>query len=452
MPSVRTCFSLAVVLAAGLAAGISGCARAASSPAKVAERAAPGDQWFHRGEESYAAGDFVDADEAVKQALAAGARGESLANLRAKLALLRLDWADAIAATEGYTGADTRGYRARALWYAGRIEEASAEIDGLLRDPKVRDSWVKDVAPLARNGAGRKPYAIESTWAAVGVDLPAMGSAFVVPVELDGKQVLAVVATSTSEVVLDVATHREPDWVNLRFGGRFEVRDVPALVKDLSVYSRLFDQPIEMLIGTRALRELHATIDRRGSQLVVRREEASPPPQSTVLPARYLRGGGLIIPVGFQHNSTATRFNALVDSMLFVAMTIDGDRWTSVGVDKANLATDPALKTPTGIIPLVTVGSFEFPRIPAIEGFGPFDVKSAVDFRLDGVFGANLLQLFRVTFAGHGDSLWLESDVSPFAVQAREPTAPAPAVVPSPNQPPNQPPSQESEAAQGEKK
>jgi hypothetical protein len=422
------------LVALALTLGLSACTPSASSTARVPERTSPGDEWFHRAEQSYAAADFADADEAVKQAVAAGGRSEALANLRAKLALLRLDWADAIAATQGFTGADTRGYRARALWYAGRVEEAAAEIDGLLRDPKVRDSWAKDVAPLARAGAGRKPYAIESSWATVGIDLPSSGSAFVVPVELDGKPVLAVVATSTSEVVLDAATHKDPEWVNLRFGGRFEVRDVPALVKDLSTYSRLFDAPIELLIGTRALRELHSTLDRRGGQLVVRRDEATAPPQSTVLPARYLRGGGLLVPVGFERGNPGVRFNELVDSMLFMAMTIDGDRWGSVGVDKATLGVDPALKKATAIIPLVTIGSYEFPRIPAVEGFGAFDVKTAVDFRLDGVLGANLLQLFRVTFAGQGERLWLESDVEPFTVRADD-AAPAPApmvVAPAP--------------------
>ena len=97
---------------------------------------------------------------------------------------------------------------------------------------------------------------------------------------------------------------------------------------------------------------------------------------------------------------------------------------------KATLATDPALKKPTGIVPLVTIGSFEFPRIPAIEGFGAFDVRTSVDFRLDGVLGANLLQLFRVTFAGPGERHWLESDVEPFVVPAAEP-APAHAVLPA---------------------
>ncbi len=416
--------------ALALATSLTACSPGSPAAARAPERSSAGDEWLRRAEQSYAQGDFIDADEAVVQAWAAGARSEAAVNLRAKLGLARLDWADVVAATEGRTGADTRGYRARALWYAGRIEEASAEIEALLRDPKVRDSWAKEVAPLARAGAGRKPYAIESSWSTVGVELPSSGSAFVVPVELDGKQVLAVVATSTAEVVLDAATHKDPEWVNLRFGGRFEVRDVPALVKDLSNYSRLFDAPIELLIGTRALRELHATLDRRGSQLVVRRDEATAPPQATVLNARYLRGGGLLVPVGFEHGKTATRFNELVDSMLFFALTVDGERWAQVGVDKATLATDPALKKPTGIVPLVTIGSFEFPRIPAIEGFGAFDVRTSVDFRLDGVLGANLLQLFRVTFAGQGERLWLESDVEPFVVPAAEP-APAPAVLPA---------------------
>ena len=52
--------------------------------------------------------------------------------------------------------------------------------------------------------------------------------------ELEGEQVLAMIATATGEVVLDSNSRKEPAWVNLRFGEHVEIKDVPAITQDLS--------------------------------------------------------------------------------------------------------------------------------------------------------------------------------------------------------------------------
>src|SRR5690606_19725670 len=96
-----------------------------------------------------------------------------------------------------------------------------------------KDPWARDVAKLARRGHGRHPFSIDGVVAAV--EMPGGGGpALVVPCELDGERILALVATNFGEMMIDSSTRKEPAWVNLRFGERFEVKDVPALTHDLS--------------------------------------------------------------------------------------------------------------------------------------------------------------------------------------------------------------------------
>ena len=172
--------------------------------------------------------------------------------------------------TEGMTGSDAKGLRGRAYWYAGDIEKAADELEEMLRDPAVKDNWAKEVAKLARRGQGRHPFAIEGALVA-SVEMPQAGPALVVPCELEGERILALVATAMGELMIDSSTRKEPAWVNLRFGEKLEVKDVPALTTDLSNISRQLGAPIKALIGVNALRHMHVTFDCRGSQFVVRK-------------------------------------------------------------------------------------------------------------------------------------------------------------------------------------
>src|SRR5205085_4384296 len=101
----------------------------------------------------------------------------------------------------------------------------------MLKDPSVKDNSARDVAKLARRGHGRHPFAIEGGLVAA-VEMPQAGPALIVPCELEGERVLAIVATNMGELMIDSSSRKEPAWVNLRFGDRLEVKDVPALTTD----------------------------------------------------------------------------------------------------------------------------------------------------------------------------------------------------------------------------
>jgi hypothetical protein len=254
------------------------------------------------------------------------------------------------------------------------------------------------------------------------LDRVPLGAANVVPCELDGERILALVATGSSEVLLDVNSRREPAWVSLRFD-RLEVRDVPALVSDLSPISRQLGVPIKALLGAQLLRHAHATFDRHGDQFIVRRLDAAPPPEASRIPLFYVRGGGMLLRADVTPKDDGP-IPLLVDSSRPFPLSLEDGAWKKAGVDVRTLVPVPeAPAVRRGTVPTFRVGGFDLAKTPAIQGAGLGDLAEGLDIDLGGVIGSELLAFFRVTFGDDGRFLWLEPDPTLFAV------APAPAAV-----------------------
>ena len=232
----------------GLACGPS---MGAHGPRSLADGDAAG--WTAR-RASYQSGDFEDARDAAAHALAAAPSDAEAREISARIALVRLDFPEVIRDTEGLDSSDARGLRGRAFWFSGDLEHAADELEAQLTDPQVKDPWAREVAGLARRGAGRHPFEMEGGIVASvemprAIDRVPLDAANVVPCELDGERILALVATGSSELLLDSNSRREPAWVSPRFD-RIEVKDVPALVQDSSPIARQIGVPIKALIGS----------------------------------------------------------------------------------------------------------------------------------------------------------------------------------------------------------
>jgi tetratricopeptide (TPR) repeat protein len=406
-------------------------------------------QWFDRAEASYRAADFDDAREAARQALGVAPQDGEIRTLAGRIALVRLDYAEALKVTEGVESSDAHSIRGRAFWFSGDLEHAADELEALLADPSVKDPWAHDVAALARHGSGRHPFEIGGGFVA-SVDMPRMidrislGTANVVPCELDGERILALVATGTSEVLLDSSSRHDPTWVSLRFD-RLEVKDVPALVQDLSPISRQIGVPIQAMLGAQLLRHAHVTFDRRGDQFVIRRQDASPPPDASRVPLYYLRGGGMVV----RANVTTKPDDFIplfVDSTRLFPLALQDEAWKRAGVDLKSLASVPdAPAVKRGLVPTFRMGGFDLPHMPAIGGVDLDELSSGIDVALGGVVGADLLSYFRVTFADEGRFIWMEPDPTVLGPQgsgddgAPPPAAPPAAAPPAPATPPPNP-------------
>lgn len=371
-------------------------------------------QWLDRAKASFRNADFDDARDAANRALAAAPGDADVRELAARLALVRLDFATALKLTEGLDSTDAHSIRGRAYWFTGDLEHAADELEAMLADPKVKDPWARDVAVLARRGVGRHPFEMDG--GLVGaiemprqLDRTPLGAANVVPCELDGEQILALVATGSSEVLIDSNSRRDPSWVDLKFD-HTEIKDVPALVQDLSPLTRQVGVPIRALLGGQLLRHAHVTFDRRGDQFVVRREDPTPPPEASRVPLYYLRGGGMMLRATVTSHGE-DQVPLLIDSSRPFPLLLQDGAWGKAGVDIHTLLPmpdDPGIKR--GVVPVFRVGGFDLAKMPAIEGVDMSELTSGLDVDLGGVVGADLLSFFRITFADDGRFMWLEPD------------------------------------------
>jgi len=252
------------------------------------------------------------------------------------------------------------------------------------------------------------------------IDRVPLGSADVVPCELDGERVLALVATGSSEVVLDSKSRQEPAWVSLRFD-RIQINDVPALVQDLSPLARQLGVPIKAMLGAQLLRHAHVTFDRRGDQFVVRRRDAQPPPDASRVPLYYLRGGGMILRATVTPRDDGP-IPLYVDTSRLFPLLLRDAAWKKAGVDVQTLAPmpdNPSVKR--GTVPIFRIGGFDLRQMPALQGMDTGDLTAGVDVDLAGIVGADLLAFFRVTVADDGRFIWIEPD--PALVAAEVPAA-----------------------------
>lgn len=396
-------------------------------------------QWLDRARVSYRSGDFDDAKDAAAHALTAAPNDPDAREIAARIALVRLDYAEVLRLTEGVDSSAAKGLRGRAYWFSGDIEHAADELEAQLADPLVKDPWAQEVADLARRGAGRHPFEMEGGLVASvemprAIDRVPLGAANVVPCELDGERILALVATGSSELLLDSNSRREPAWVSLKFD-RLEVKDVPALVEDLSPLARQIGVPIKALIGSQFLRHAHATIDRRGDQFVVRRQDAAPPPDANRVPLYYVRGGGMML------RATVTAHDEgplplLVDSTRPFPLLLQDAGWKRAGVDPTSLVTipdEPSIKR--GVVPMFRLGGFDLAKMPAIEGADLGSMMNGVDIDLGGVVGADLLGFFRMTFADEGRFMWIEPDPTLVGPEQRSEPPATPAAPPTSSAP-----------------
>jgi len=391
---------------------LSGCVPGPHNP--EAERPERAQKWYLRAVSELRAADVDGARDSVRHALDLVPEDPGVRLVAARVALARLEQDEVLRLLRGVKGSAAAALRGRAAWYKGDLERAADELEALLADPEVDDPWAQAIVKLARTGAGRKPFELSTTdgrLAAVQLVRVAPGvPLYVVPLEIDGEEALALVATGTAEVMVDSATRHEPSWVSLRFGRRLEVKDVPALTRDLSGLSRQLGAPIKALLGVNLLRHLNVTLDHRGRQLVARTFVPPPPPMASRVDLYYLRGGAMVVRSGLGDGPN-TSAALIVDSSMSYSVALDAGGWKKLGINPASL---PWLddggggKLRGGAIPLLHFGAFELPQVSAVQGPPIARLEKDLGVDVDGVLGAGLLSTFRITLSDNGRVLWIE--------------------------------------------
>jgi hypothetical protein len=406
-------------------------------------------KWFDRAEASFDVLDIPDAELSIKNALELEPERPSVKLLAASIALSQMRYDEALSYLEGQSSPAAGGLRARALWYSGQLARAADELDRLLENPDFKDPWAEGVVQLARSGMGREPFRVTGAAVAV-VEMPRVPvPTLIVPLELNGEPVLAMVATGTPEVVVD-STQQKPSWVSIRFGRRLEVKDVPALSRDLASLSRRVGAPIKMLLGVNLLRRLNVTFDFYANQFVVRAVAPPPPPEATALGISYIKGGGMVVRARFGTEQTAPVGSFLVDTGILFPLAMTDSGWKKAGVDPKTFESVPGEATlKQGVVPRFTLGAFDIPRVPAVYGLPLSDLEQSGGIHLDGVIGSALVAEFRASLVDQGRTLWLEEMPVPSQAPAEGPPDPGapPAKIEAPSAPARETPSKKSAPA-----
>lgn len=408
---LRSAFPLALLLP--LSVALTGCGAGQKQP-KWPEAAK---KWFDRAEHSYQVGDLDDARLASENALAALPNEAEVRIVAAKIAMAELEFDRALQLLEGVAGTDAAGLRGRCHWYVGNLELAAEELAVVAGDPDVKDPWAKSALQLSRSGLGRRPFEMSGGLVSV-VDMPRAGNtAMLVPVEINGEESLAMIATDHAECIID---GRTPGWVSLRFAGQVEVSDVPAMAQDLSGLTREIGAPVKMLLGVHLLRKVRATIDLSGRQFVVRNYEPPAPPHATTIAPVFYKGGALVIPGAFGVKRTAPTASLLMNTSVTFPLALDEAGWKKAGRDPNTLVAVPgAPDLRHGTIPMLRLGAFEIPEIPGVIGLPIDEIEQEVGVDLDGLAGSGLFATFRLTFADRGKTMWME-DLPPEVIAERQ--------------------------------
>ena len=394
--------------AAVLLASLAGC----SAKGPENDRPPEAEKWYQRARAEFAEADFEEAHDSVKQALRLVEGDPQVRLLAAEIALTSLDYAEVVRLLKGMPGTPAARLRGRALWYKGELEAAADELEAMLNDPEVNDPWAKAVSKLAHNPVGRTPFQISGglLGAVEMVHVSPVAPYFIVPLEIDGEAALAMITTGSGEVVVDSATRPDPSWVSLRFD-HLEIHDVPALPQDLSGISKELGAPIKAMLGVNLLRHLNATFDYSGHQFVVRSFVPPPPPAATRIDLHYARGGPIVVRSALGPAKDSPHAALLVDTARPFFVALDEAGWKKAGIDAAQLKLipgDPEQKLREGTLPLLRLGAFDIPRVPALFGVPFTDLEKATAVDLDGLIGASLLYRYRCTFTDEGRVLWVE--------------------------------------------
>jgi hypothetical protein len=339
-------------------------------------------------------GDFERAERLANAALSEAPGDATAQQVAARIALAHGDHRRVLAVLADATEPELVRLRARARHAGGDLEGTLSDLSSVDGQEPV-DGWAEAMLPLARLGAVLPCYGREGSARAT---LPFAGRSPLplVEVRVDGRSVVALIATQADLTIVDDELRGEAGIVGRVDLGGLVMKNVPAIVRDLAPIGAQVGEDVGAVLGLDVLLRLGATLDFRERWLVVGEVER--------------RGDDLF----------AAPFLTLAGSFLAVEGRLDDRRDVLLAFDTAGpfpLAVSDAVVRGLGhgleslpraegapsddvrtlMVRELAIGDVEIAGVPAATGLIPADLSELAGAPVEGIVGALTLQQMRVT-------------------------------------------------------
>ena len=313
---------------------------------------------------------------------------------------------DVIAVLEGARRPRLVRLRARAHVRLGNLASAASDLASVEERPPG-DGWAEAILPIARASAGVAPYEVQGD-DVVTLALDPRAPVPVIEIDVDGRSLHALVATSADTTVIDDDVRATAGMADRIAFDSLSVANVPVLSRDLGDISATLGVDLGAVIGTDLLLRLVVTIDGRERRLVLRQRGFEPSADSASVSFATFEGSFLAVPATV--NDDASGWYTLDTSGLFpVALGPLG--LEALELDPAEL--EPAPGAPSDEVRMTTlesirIGDMQMEGVPAVTGIFPADLSELAGAPISGIVGAAVTHQLRVTIDPESRRLYIE--------------------------------------------
>jgi len=362
--------------------------------------------WRDRAMSAYLHGDIRTARTAATKALAENPRDDAAREVGARAGLAERDAPGVIELLRGVHHPILVRLRARAHVVNDDFAAAAHDLESVERE-QPEDAWAAAVLPVVREGAGKHPYQLGGQERVV-LPLLADKPLPLVEMSVDGRTINALVATSAHFMVVDDGVRPSGGIVNRVAFGAMTVDNVPVLSRDLGPIGDQLSIPVGAVIGVEMLLRLHATIDGRQHQLVLRRSGTEAGARGAPVPYLTFDGSFLAVPVLLTDEAGGW---FAVDTAGLFPIALSDEAVRALGRNPASLPRAPgAPSEDIRVLQLETIriGGAAVEGVPAVTGLFPRGLPRAAGGPIGGIVGGQLLGQLKMSFQPDQHRLVLE--------------------------------------------
>ena len=394
-------FSLLLLLA-----GCGGAGAAAPTGPSGSPDAVSAEQRAEEARTLLVEGRLDEAHATAMQALAADSEQSVAREVAARVLLARGEMRETVELLSDARRPRLVRLRARAK---ARLDDYAGVASDLrsVEEREPADGWAEAMLPVAREAPSEPVFAMAGPERAA-VSMDARAPVPVIPIEVSGREVKALVATSADVTVLDDQVRATPGFADELSLGEITVSNVPVLVRDLDAIGEALGTEIGAVIGMDLMSRLEVTLDGREREIVFRREGTEASADASQVP--FVAFEATFLAVRATLNGSASGWFTLDTSGLF-PVAIAPATVEALGLDPDSLEPAPGAPSPdirVTTLDRVRFGEVEMSGVPAVTGLVPADLSELAGAPIAGMLGAAMVHQLSLTIAPERRVLLIE--------------------------------------------